>query len=118
MAWTPITACFLGQIAYGRTVREFMLVNFILPALFGAAWMAIFSGTALHLEMNAGADFEALLALDENGKRYPARVAYDLFEYLPMTFVLVVFYICSTFCLLYTSPSPRDATLSRMPSSA
>ena len=24
----------------------------------------------------------------------------------------------STVCLLYTSPSPRDATLSRMPSSA
>ena len=24
----------------------------------------------------------------------------------------------STICLLYTSPSPRDATLSRMPSSA
>ena len=24
----------------------------------------------------------------------------------------------SIFCLLYTSPSPRDATLSRMPSSA
>ena len=26
--------------------------------------------------------------------------------------------ICLGFCLLYTSPSPRDATLSRMPSSA
>ena len=26
--------------------------------------------------------------------------------------------ICSGTCLLYTSPSPRDATLSRMPSSA
>ena len=25
---------------------------------------------------------------------------------------------CYNFCLLYTSPSPRDATLSRMPSSA
>ena len=25
---------------------------------------------------------------------------------------------CSKDCLLYTSPSPRDATLSRMPSSA
>ena len=25
---------------------------------------------------------------------------------------------CANFCLLYTSPSPRDATLSRMPSSA
>ena len=27
-------------------------------------------------------------------------------------------YLNSSFCLLYTSPSPRDATLSRMPSSA
>ena len=27
-------------------------------------------------------------------------------------------YIYDTICLLYTSPSPRDATLSRMPSSA
>ena len=26
--------------------------------------------------------------------------------------------VWSRFCLLYTSPSPRDATLSRMPSSA
>ena len=26
--------------------------------------------------------------------------------------------IVPSFCLLYTSPSPRDATLSRMPSSA
>ena len=27
-------------------------------------------------------------------------------------------YACNMPCLLYTSPSPRDATLSRMPSSA
>ena len=27
-------------------------------------------------------------------------------------------YIMDSICLLYTSPSPRDATLSRMPSSA
>ena len=26
--------------------------------------------------------------------------------------------LCGKYCLLYTSPSPRDATLSRMPSSA
>ena len=31
---------------------------------------------------------------------------------------LVAIGIKSTSCLLYTSPSPRDATLSRMPSSA
>ena len=31
---------------------------------------------------------------------------------------LIIFLILSYICLLYTSPSPRDATLSRMPSSA
>ena len=30
----------------------------------------------------------------------------------------ITFYPNPTICLLYTSPSPRDATLSRMPSSA
>ena len=30
----------------------------------------------------------------------------------------VLFFPVSYICLLYTSPSPRDATLSRMPSSA
>ena len=37
-----------------------------------------------------------------------------LSEYLVLIFALVL----SVACLLYTSPSPRDATLSRMPSSA
>ena len=32
-------------------------------------------------------------------------------------YVYIYIYVC-IFCLLYTSPSPRDATLSRMPSSA
>ena len=40
------------------------------------------------------------------------------------SFLIVSFYcvvaawVLNYFCLLYTSPSPRDATLSRMPSSA
>ena len=33
------------------------------------------------------------------------------------TFSISIYYK-RNFCLLYTSPSPRDATLSRMPSSA
>ena len=32
--------------------------------------------------------------------------------------LLVISMLLLSFCLLYTSPSPRDATLSRMPSSA
>ena len=39
-------------------------------------------------------------------------IAAELFQ------LLAVLVICTMPCLLYTSPSPRDATLSRMPSSA
>ena len=48
---------------------------------------------------SAGLDVPELIALDREGISEMWR---SLF----------------TFCLLYTSPSPRDATLSRMPSSA
>ena len=40
---------------------------------------------------------------------------------LPFTYKEIInkkSYILNNICLLYTSPSPRDATLSRMPSSA
>ena len=33
LAWAPVTALFLGRIAVGYTVREFLLFNLVLPAL-------------------------------------------------------------------------------------
>ena len=41
-----------------------------------------------------------------------------LFLLLSTEFVALVLVLVYIGCLLYTSPSPRDATLSRMPSSA
>ena len=35
-----------------------------------------------------------------------------------ITTVVLFIFVLGGICLLYTSPSPRDATLSRMPSSA
>ena len=39
-------------------------------------------------------------------------------QQIPNTYSCYGDFVMDTFCLLYTSPSPRDATLSRMPSSA
>lgn len=47
MAWAPMTGLFLAKIAIGRTVREFLLVNCLLPALFCLIWMGIFGGSTL-----------------------------------------------------------------------
>ena len=57
---------------------------------------------------------EPILPLEDRERRKSPMMIY-VSPYLPMVvWVLILDYIC----LLYTSPSPRDATLSRMPSSA
>lgn len=59
LAWAPITALFLGKIAYGQTVRAFLVVNWILPSLFAIVWMSIFSGSALEFQMAGIVDIGA-----------------------------------------------------------
>ncbi len=49
--WAPVTAMFLGRIARGYTVRQFICVNLILPSLFACVWMSTFSGTAIHMDL-------------------------------------------------------------------
>lgn len=116
LAWTPITACFLGQIAYGRTVRQFMLVNFLFPALFGACWMAIFGGTALHLEQHAEAGFAALLQPDAEGVVRNEQIAYSLFAHLPLAGLLAIFYIVSTFVCFVTSADSNTTAMAAISS--
>ena len=48
----------------------------------------------------------------EFGARYSVEYIFNGFLFFSSTIAIL------TTCLLYTSPSPRDATLSRMPSSA
>ena len=52
--------------------------------------------------------------IDDKGKIVEPEYCRDFLSQHPMRCINDRFYTC----LLYTSPSPRDATLSRMPSSA
>ncbi|MEM7453595.1 MAG: BCCT family transporter [Planctomycetota bacterium] len=110
MAWAPITACFLGRIAYGRTVREFMLVNFVFPSLFSMAWMAIFSCTAIHLQQN-GTDL--LAVKDASG--YEA-VSYAVFETFPFAVVIIGFYLTSAFICFVTSADSNTTAMAAISS--
>jgi len=75
MAWAPMTALFLGKIAVGRTVREFLLVNWFLPALFCLIWMGIFGGTTLDLAAVNSQDYKDLF--QNSG---PESIIYRVFD--------------------------------------
>lgn len=56
IAYAPVTGIFLGQISYGRTIREFLVVNLLMPALFGIIWFSVWGNSALFMQMSGGVD--------------------------------------------------------------
>lgn len=97
LAWAPITALFLGRIAIGYTVREFIIFTMVLPAIFGIVWMAIFGGAAVETDLNGGA---LTAALDDEG---PEAVAYALFNALPLSGVIIAAFLFTTFISFVTA---------------
>ncbi|GED21526.1 BCCT family transporter [Halomonas halmophila] len=79
-AWAPVAALFLGKISQGYTVKEFLRVNLLYPALFASVWIIIFSGAALYYQANTGVDLHAIL--NDRGVEH---VLYELFRELPLS---------------------------------
>lgn len=56
IAYAPLMGIFFAMIAYGRTVKQFLLINWILPAVFGLVWFAVWGGTALDWQLSGRVD--------------------------------------------------------------
>ena len=108
MAWTPVTALFLGRISKGYTVRQFIHFNLLLPALFGGIWMMVFSNTAIYFDQLAeGALFELLQTFGQE------QVAFYIFEKLPFSKILSLFFLVAIFISYVTA---ADSNISAMSS--
>lgn len=51
IAYAPLLGLFMVRVAYGRTIKEFILVEWIFPAIFGIIWFSVFGGTILHAQL-------------------------------------------------------------------
>ncbi len=65
-AWAPIAALFLGRLSVGYTIRDFINYNLIFPAIFTCAWMTIFSGASLGLDISS--EGKLFTVLSEQGE--------------------------------------------------
>ncbi|MEQ8935952.1 MAG: BCCT family transporter [Amphiplicatus sp.] len=97
LAWAPVTALFLGRIAVGYTVRAFILVNLVLPALFGMLWMTIFGASAIEIDAGTG----ALSAALESGG--PEAVVYAMFAALPFAHLVQALFVALVFISFVTA---------------
>jgi len=62
MAYAPVTAIFLAILSKGRTVREFLLVNWILPAIFGLIWFSVWGTNALEMQRAGNVDLAGIIS--------------------------------------------------------
>lgn len=112
LAWTPVTALFLGRLSQGYTVREFIHFNLIYPSIFGAIWMMIFGGTSLHLDFfGEGSPIYAIL--QESGVE---NVMFALFQELPFAAIVSFIFLISTFLSFVTASDSNTSAMSGLSS--
>ena len=65
IAYAPVTGVFLAQLSYGRTVREFLLVNWLAPSVFVGIWFNIFGSIGMEWQRTGIVDIAA--SINEGG---------------------------------------------------
>ena len=97
LAWTPITAVFLGRILKGYTIRDAIKCNFIIPAIFSSIWMGLFATASIYYECNGVGLYQLMT---EKGTE---AVVYAVFEQLPLSMLIIPFYLFIVFISFVTA---------------
>mgnify|MGYP001796022689 CR=1 FL=1 len=108
-AWAPVTAMFLGRIARGYTVRAFVLVNLILPALFSMIWMSVFGVFAMETDLaQNGILHETLQAAGAES------VMFRALETLPMAALMIPLVLSLSFISYVTAADSNTEAISQI----
>lgn len=55
LSFGPIVGLFCIKLAKGRTIREFVVMNWLVPSVFGIIWFVVFGGLSLDIQYNFAA---------------------------------------------------------------
>ncbi|WP_036728522.1 BCCT family transporter [Peptoniphilus mikwangii] len=108
IAYAPVTGIFLGQISYGRTIRECLIVNLILPSVFGIIWFGVWGNTAINMQLTGQMD---LVATIQNSNAVTA-----LFEFIKNMPLSVILIPINLFVILISFVTAADATTNNVAS--
>lgn len=109
MAWAPLAGLFLGRISRGYLVREYILVNLVLPALFSFVWMIIFGGFTLDVEMNNPQSLNSVLQTSG-----PEHIIYLILDYLPLAGVLAALVVVISFLSYVTAADSNMDVIAKL----
>lgn len=105
LAWAPMTAIFMGRIGRGYTVRQFLVVNLLIPSVFAVVWMTIFGSTSLEIEA-ANQSMSKLLA-----ERGPEALIFAVFQSYPYAKWIIGGFLFTAFISYVTSADSNTTVM-------
>lgn len=112
LAYAPLTGMFLAKISKGRTIRQFVTVNLLLPATFGMFWFMVYGGAAIDLQLKGKGIWEAIQA---NG------LEVSVFEFLknyPLSILTSSLFIIAIYVSVVTLADSMTSTVSSLSTTA
>lgn len=109
LCYGAIMGLFLVRLGYGRTLKEFVVVNWIMPSVFGLVWFSIFGGTVLHGQIYEGIDYYSLY-LEKGAEAMTLAV----FEHVPFSGIIRPFMLLIIAISFVTLANSMISTISSM----
>jgi len=100
---------FFAMIAYGRTIRQFLVINWILPATFGFLWFAIWGGTALDWQISGKADI--ITAINEGGA---VAGIWEFLKQMPLGAVFIPVLVVTLIAAFSTTADTMSTTIAAL----
>ena len=106
IAYAPLMGIFFAIIAYGRTVRQFLVINWILPASFGFVWFSVWGGTALKWQTSGKADIIA--TIQEEGA---VAGIWEFLKHVPLGAIIIPVIIVALIAAFSTTADTMSTTI-------
>jgi len=110
ISWSPFVGAFVARVSRGRTIREFIFGVLVVPPAIACLWIAVFGGTALYSDLNAGTQIAEAVNQDL------AVALFETFGTLPLSTVTSILAILLIFTFLVTSADSATYILGSMTS--
>ncbi|RNF39223.1 BCCT family transporter [Planococcus salinus] len=110
IAWSPFVGAFVARVSRGRTIREFVMGVLVIPPAIACVWIAVFGGTALWYDLNAGTAIAEAVDADLTS------ALFQTFDVLPLAVLMSILAILLIFTFLVTSADSATYILASMTS--
>lgn len=106
IAYAPLMGIFFAMIAYGRTIRQFLVINWILPSVFGGVWFAVWGGTALDWQIKGKVDLVA--AIKQNGAMAGL---WEFLKAIPLGYIIIPVVMITLIAAFATTADTMSTTI-------